>query len=123
MFPFPVVYYPMVLKRLDARYDWLPSPSSTMGNKTLPMYYCHDGCETVTGVNCSVALVTYNGNCSVFEKVSTRERSGSEVECLTRDRGAAGSSLVGVTALWSLSKTHLSQLSTGSTQEDRSLFN
>ena len=70
--PFPVVYYPVVLKRLDARYDWLPSPSSTMGNKTLPMYYCHDGCETVTGVNGSVALVTYNGNCSVFEKVRAR---------------------------------------------------
>ena len=29
------------------------------------------------------------------------------VECLTRDRGAAGSSLTGITALWSLSKTHL----------------
>ena len=26
-----------------------------------------------------------------------RERSGSVVECLTRDRGAAGSSLTGVT--------------------------
>ena len=37
-----------------------------------------------------------------------RERSGSVVECLTRDREAAGSSLTGVTALWSLSKTHLS---------------
>ena len=36
------------------------------------------------------------------------ERSGSVEECLTRDRGAAGSSLTGVTALWSLSKTHLS---------------
>ena len=52
-----------------------------------------------------------------------RERSGSVVECLTRDRGAAGSSLTGVTALWSLSKTHLSYLSTGSSQEDLSLFN
>ena len=30
------------------------------------------------------------------------------VECLTRDRRAAGSSLTGFTALWSLSKTHLS---------------
>ena len=39
---------------------------------------------------------------------STRERSGSVVECLTRDRGASGSSLTGVTALWSLSKTQLS---------------
>ena len=37
-----------------------------------------------------------------------RERSGSVVECLTRDRGAAGLSLTRVTALWSLSKTHLS---------------
>ena len=34
------------------------------------------------------------------------ERNGSVVECLTRDRGAVGSSLTGVTALWSLSKTH-----------------
>ena len=37
-----------------------------------------------------------------------RERSGSVVECLTWDRGAAGSSLTGITALWSLSRTHLS---------------
>ena len=34
--------------------------------------------------------------------------AGSVVECLTRDQEAAGSSLTGVTALWSLSKTHLS---------------
>ena len=51
------------------------------------------------------------------------ERSGSVVECLTRDLGAAGWSLTGVTALWSLSKTHLSYLSTGSTQEGPSLHN
>ena len=30
-----------------------------------------------------------------------RERSGSVVECLTRDREAADSSLTGLTALWS----------------------
>ena len=51
-----------------------------------------------------------------------KERSGSVVECLTQDRRAVGSSLTGVTALWSLSKTHISQLSTGSTQEDPSLY-
>ena len=39
-----------------------------------------------------------------------RERSGSVLECLTRDLRAAGSSLTSVTALWSLSKTHLSYL-------------
>ena len=38
----------------------------------------------------------------------SRERSGSVVECLTRDQEAAGLSLTGVTALWSLGKTHLS---------------
>ena len=37
-----------------------------------------------------------------------RKRSGSVVERLTQDRRAVGSSLTGVTALWSLSKTHLS---------------
>ena len=36
------------------------------------------------------------------------ERSGSVVECLTQDWEAAGSSLTGVTALSSLSKTNLS---------------
>ena len=51
------------------------------------------------------------------------ELSGSVVECLIQDRRAAGSSLIGLTVLWSLSKTHLSLLSTGSTQEDPSLFN
>ena len=34
-----------------------------------------------------------------------RERSGSVVECLTRDRRAAGSSLTGVTALCPLART------------------
>ena len=33
------------------------------------------------------------------------------------------SSLTGVITLWSLSKTHLSKLSTGATQEDPSLYN
>ena len=37
-----------------------------------------------------------------------REHSGSVVECLTQDRAAVVLSLTGVTALWSLSKTHLS---------------
>ena len=41
-------------------------------------------------------------------QITGRERSGSVVECLTRYRGAAGSSLTGLTALLSLSKTQLS---------------
>ena len=50
------------------------------------------------------------------------EGSGSVVELLTRDRRAVGSSLTSITLLWSLSKTHLSLFSTGSTWEDLSLF-
>ena len=46
----------------------------------------------------------------VFLKFSRRqwEPSDSVVECLTQDRGATGSSHTCSTALWSLSKTHLS---------------
>ena len=50
----------------------------------------------------SKMAIQYNLNMLLWEG------SGSVVECLTRDRGAAGSSLTGVTELWSLSKTHLS---------------
>ena len=42
--------------------------------------------------------------------MSARECSGSVVECMTQDREAAGSSHNGVTALWSLSKTHYTSL-------------
>ena len=52
-----------------------------------------------------------------------REHSGSVVECLTRDRGAVGSSLHRHHCVVSLSKTHVSLLSTGSTQEDPSGHN
>ena len=48
----------------------------------------------------------YNYNKEVF-KHKCRERSGSVLECLTWDQGAAGSSLTGVIALLCLSKTHL----------------
>ena len=55
----------------------------------------------------SPLMYTTQAHGSLIE-LHRRERSGSVVECLTRDRRAAGSSLTGVTALWSLSKTHLS---------------
>ena len=55
-------------------------------------------------------LIIYNGGLwkTITGLGPLDERSGSVVECLTRDRRVAGSSLTGVTALWSLSKTHLS---------------
>ena len=43
----------------------------------------------------------------VISLLQIRECLGSVIECLTWDQGAAGSSLTGVTVLWSLSKKHL----------------
>ena len=43
-----------------------------------------------------------------FIQMTNKGAQWPVVECLTRDRGAAGLSLYGVTALWTLSKTHLS---------------
>ena len=51
-----------------------------------------------------------------YDKVYVEERGGPLVECLTLDRGAAGSSLTGYAALCPLA---LSSVSTGQTQEDR----
>ena len=56
--------------------------------------------------NISDLLGTY-AFLATFSNTVSRERSGSVVECLTRDQSAAGSSLTGVTALWSLSKTFI----------------
>ena len=49
----------------------------------------------------STDIIQLFGRCIAtwYVTVSFRERSGSVVECLTRDRRAAGSSLTGVTAL------------------------
>ncbi|XP_033729101.1 LOW QUALITY PROTEIN: uncharacterized protein LOC117318180 [Pecten maximus] len=68
--------FPVVGKRLDARYDWLPSPSSVFGNKTLSMVRADTGCESIGSVKGSIALVT-SGNCSFFQKVQTMQRSGA----------------------------------------------
>ena len=75
-------------------------------------FYCHS-LSPLPSADSRMVVVSYKRKW---------ERSGSVVECLTRDRGVAGSNLTDVTALWSLNKTHFSLLSTGSTQEDPSLF-
>ena len=60
-------------------------------------------------VICQILGTVYSGNkgSGQVDMALGWERSCSVVECLTRDQWAAGSSLIGVTALWSLSKTHL----------------
>ena len=76
-------------------------------------------CHCVVSLSETYLSKLYNSTGSTQEG----ERSGSVVECLTRDREAAGSSLTGCHCVVSLSNTHLSKLSTGSTQEDPSLHN
>ena len=56
-------------------------------------------------------------NQSLFGHATVREHSDSVVECSTRDQGAVYSSLT------VLEQEHLSYFSTGSTQEDLSLYN
>ena len=63
----------------------------------------HEGVFKIMDVFCAVCYWL-----NVCNKIYMRERSGSVIECLTRDRRAAGSSLTGFTALCFLSKTHLS---------------
>ena len=58
--------------------------------------------EDGAGGTCTPLLTHTCHQCELWE------HSGPVVECLTRDREAASSSLIGVTALSSLSKTHLS---------------
>ncbi|XP_076093199.1 uncharacterized protein LOC143064328 [Mytilus galloprovincialis] len=68
--------YPVVLKRLDARFDWLPNPASIFGNKTVQMVVAEDGCNIYSAVNHSVAVVSSEG-CSYFKKVLMMEKSGA----------------------------------------------
>ena len=58
---------------------------------TVQMYY---GAISKLSMVCASVWSIY-----LFANWHTGERSGSVVECLTRDRGAADSSLTGVTAL------------------------
>ena len=68
-----------VTKRLDARYDWLPSPNNlNSAHKRLPLKFVGDACalpsDDLTG---SLAVATMSGHsCSCFTKASS---SGSWV--------------------------------------------
>ena len=53
----------------------------------------------MTHVAVKMVYLKNQGLCKESLFTCVRERSGSVVECLTRDRGAAGSSLTGVTVL------------------------
>ncbi|TKS82579.1 hypothetical protein D9C73_016688 [Collichthys lucidus] len=64
---------PIVIKRLDARYDWL------MGHWTQSLYELRDagdGCDPSPSVSGAVAWVS-EGNCSFFTKVQNMAKSGA----------------------------------------------
>ena len=63
--------------------------------------------------------------CIMLYRTRDRERSGSVVEYLTRDRRAADSSLTGVTALcpWAGHINPCLEVITGATQEDPTQHN
>ena len=82
-----------------------PDIISTKTDKSKLQHGLQSHIEPTLDWPCSAA---HNVDVNAVTTEHNRERSGSVVECLTRDRRVAGSSLTGVTALWSLSKTHLS---------------
>jgi len=71
-------WLPLVLKRIDARYDWLPTPSSTFGNETLSAKVVPtDGCQPVPPLlRDSVAIVMLTGGCDVVDKIGAMNESG-----------------------------------------------
>ena len=59
------------------------------------------------GVEHEKSFIT-SGSGYIFIEINKWLFESAVAQCLTRDRGAVGSSLTRVTVLWSLSKTHLS---------------
>lgn len=70
MYPFSVngETQPVVLKRQDARYDWLPNMFVGFGSRSVPVVFAGAGCEKHPLVRNKIALLT-DGSCSYFKKV------------------------------------------------------
>ncbi|PIK55529.1 hypothetical protein BSL78_07563 [Apostichopus japonicus] len=67
---------PLILKRLDSRYDWLPSPESVFKNQSNEVIHAFSGCSINQTVNKKIALVQAGG-CSYSKKVNAMESSGA----------------------------------------------
>ncbi|XP_014788143.1 uncharacterized protein LOC106882100 [Octopus bimaculoides] len=69
-------HLPVTLKRLDARYDWLPSPNKFI-NKTLELDIIWNGCKRIPHLSLpdKVALV-YNNGCSIFQQITNVQAAG-----------------------------------------------
>ena len=74
-------------------------PCNTKKKKNVKLIGCHEVIAVHFGTyNPSIGHMHKQGK-KCAAQTTNRERSGSVVECLTRDRGTAGSSLIGATAL------------------------
>ncbi|GAU88643.1 hypothetical protein RvY_01302-2 [Ramazzottius varieornatus] len=67
---------PVVLKRQDARYDWLPNMFVGFGSRSVPVVFAGAGCEKHPLVRNKIALLT-DGACSYFKKVFSMQGSGA----------------------------------------------
>lgn len=62
-----------VVKRLDARYDWLPSPYKLKPKHSkLQIVSFNDGCRSKakSSYDNKIVLISREGNCSFFDKAS-----------------------------------------------------
>ncbi|XP_070550393.1 uncharacterized protein [Ptychodera flava] len=67
----------IIVKRLDARYDWLPSPVSVFQDKSTEIEIGGNGCQKSGSVKNKIALLKLDGQCSFFEGVSNMQQSGA----------------------------------------------
>ncbi|XP_077988926.1 uncharacterized protein LOC144443344 [Glandiceps talaboti] len=68
---------PVVMKRLDARYDWLPSPVSVFGEKPTQIVSAGNGCQSREDTKGKIAFISNDGECSYFSRVSNMQKSGA----------------------------------------------
>jgi len=69
-----------VIKRLDARYDWLPSPYKLKPKHSkMKIKFFGDGCKKKLseGYTGKVVLISREGNCSFFEKIMHAQQAGA----------------------------------------------
>lgn len=64
---------PVVSKRQDARYDWLPNMFVGFGSRPTMVVYANSGCERAPLLQGKIALVT-DGTCSYYKKVHNLRR-------------------------------------------------
>ncbi|CAH1773878.1 unnamed protein product [Owenia fusiformis] len=67
-----------IVKRIDGRYDWLPSPLSKVKSDSIPGVYVGFGCNKTDKVKNMIAIVDKAwGDCTQFNIMETMQASGA----------------------------------------------